>query len=125
MAAFNPHHLAREIQARTWQAYLGSRSVAMPAEFDWDAEERAFSSSRSATNSTNGPLRSCASWASIPITRSMVLHLCFMKATASCRPACRTSAGRLNKKGNHGNDIEASCTRKKPFHRPGHLVPRP
>ena len=30
MTAFNPRHLAREIPALTWRAYLTSRSVAIP-----------------------------------------------------------------------------------------------
>jgi hypothetical protein len=43
MKAFNPRHVVREIPALTWQAYLSSRSIAVPEEFDWGAEERAFS----------------------------------------------------------------------------------
>ena len=36
MTAFNPRHLVREVPAFTWQTYLTSRSVAVPAEFDWN-----------------------------------------------------------------------------------------
>jgi hypothetical protein len=42
MTAFNPRHLVREIPARTWQAYLTSRSVAIPEAFDWDVDETVF-----------------------------------------------------------------------------------
>ena len=48
MTAFNPRHLAREIPALTWRAYLTSRSVAIPEELDWDAEEQAFAEALSA-----------------------------------------------------------------------------
>ncbi len=43
MTAFNPRHLARQVPATTWQAYLSSRSIAIPESFDWNAEEKAFS----------------------------------------------------------------------------------
>jgi hypothetical protein len=43
MTAFNPRHLVREVPALTWQAYLTSRSVTVPADFDWNAAEKAFS----------------------------------------------------------------------------------
>ncbi|MAT66496.1 MAG: hypothetical protein CMN57_12750 [Gammaproteobacteria bacterium] len=43
MTAFNPRHLARQVPATTWQAYLSSRSIAIPESFDWSAEEKAFS----------------------------------------------------------------------------------
>jgi len=33
MTAFNPRHLARQVPATTWQAYLSSRSIAIPESF--------------------------------------------------------------------------------------------
>jgi hypothetical protein len=43
MTAFNPRHLVREVPALTWQAYLTSRSVTVPADFDWNAAEKDLS----------------------------------------------------------------------------------
>lgn len=43
MAAFNPRHLAREIPASSWRAYLRSRSIGVPEDFNWFAEEKEFS----------------------------------------------------------------------------------